>query len=116
MGVLLAVNALVALGGAAASLAGVRRPGLILPAGQAVTVGAEVYVRAYAARAVPLGAVTALVLLLGPAAAQWPLLTVAGLAQAGDLAIGLRQRNTGMAIGSAVGAVLHLATAWWSAR
>ncbi|MGW4896192.1 hypothetical protein ACWEQL_28650 [Kitasatospora sp. NPDC004240] len=116
MNVLLAANALAALVSAASSVAGVLRPGLGLPAGEPVTVGAHVYVRAYAARAVPLGVATALAVTVGDASAAWPMLLVSGLAQVGDSAIGFRLRNLGMAFGAGAFAVLHLASAWWVAR
>ncbi|WP_268762405.1 hypothetical protein [Kitasatospora griseola] len=44
------------------------------------------------------------------------MLLVAGLAQVGDTAIGVRRRSAGMTIGAGTTAVLHLATAWWLAR
>jgi hypothetical protein len=105
-----------ALVSAGSSIAGVLRPGLALPKGEAVTAGTDLYVRAYAARAVPLGLATALVLLGDDRVATWPMLVVAGLAQVGDSAIGVRQRNMGMALGAGAFAVLHLASAWWLAR
>ncbi|MGW4380151.1 hypothetical protein [Kitasatospora sp. NPDC004531] len=116
MTALLVANAVAALLGAGAAVAGVIRPGLVLAAGEPITAGTRLYVRAYAVRAVPLGVVAALVLAAGPRAAAWPLLVVAGLAQVGDAAIGVRQRNVGMAVGAGAAAVLHLATAWWLAR
>ncbi|MEU7872411.1 hypothetical protein [Dactylosporangium sp. NPDC049140] len=73
------------------------------------------YAKAYAVRALPLSVVALVVL----AQHRWPvlvpLLVVLGLAQAGDSALGARRRNTGMAIGAAAGAVIHLASAWWAA-
>ncbi|MDJ0347511.1 hypothetical protein QMK19_40005 [Streptomyces sp. H10-C2] len=44
------------------------------------------------------------------------MLVVAGLAQAGDSAIGAQRRNPGMTFGAGAFAVLHLASAWWLAR
>ncbi|MFD0332076.1 hypothetical protein ACFQZC_37580 [Streptacidiphilus monticola] len=51
----------------------------------------------------------------GERVAAWPMLVVAGLAQAGDSAIGVRWRNAGMALGAGAFAVLHLVSAWWLA-
>lgn len=116
MVVLLAANVLAALASVGSSIAGVLRPGLALPKGEPITTGTNLYVRAYAARAVPLGLATALVLLAGTNAVAWPMLVVAGLAQAGDSAIGVKERNMGMAFGAGAFAVLHSASAWWLAR
>ncbi|MFJ5233748.1 hypothetical protein ACIQBJ_28095 [Kitasatospora sp. NPDC088391] len=116
MDVLSTANALGALLGAASSVLGVARPGLGLPAGAPVTAGVRVYVRAYAVRAVPLGLATAAAVLAGDPATARALLLVSGAAQVGDSAIGFRQRNLGMGCGAGALAVLHLATAWWSAR
>ncbi|MFD8595609.1 hypothetical protein ACFV1L_11450 [Kitasatospora sp. NPDC059646] len=116
MTALLAANAVVALLGAGAGVAGAVRPGLVLAANEPIAAGTQLYARAYAARAVPLGIATALVLAAGPWSAARPMLTVAGLAQLGDSAIGLRERNPGMAIGAGAAAALHLATACWAAR
>ncbi|MFJ9846784.1 hypothetical protein ACIRYZ_41410 [Kitasatospora sp. NPDC101155] len=117
MDVLLVANAVAALISAGSSVAGVLRPGLALPAGEPVNAGTDLYARAYAVRAVPLGLATALLLLTGaPHGAAWPMLLVAGLAQAGDSAIGARYRNRGMTFGAGAFAVLHLASAVWIAR
>lgn len=116
MNALLVANALGALVSAGSSVAAVARPGLVLPADEPVTGGTHMYARAYAVRAVPLGFATALALWATDPATAWPMLTVAGLAQVGDSAIGARHRNTGMAVGGGVLAVLHLASAWWVAR
>ncbi|MDH6132937.1 hypothetical protein P3T37_002323 [Kitasatospora sp. MAA4] len=116
MDTLLAANALAALVSAGSSVAGVLRPGLALPKGEPVTVGTDLYARAYAARAVPLGLAAALLAATGTKAAVWPVLAVAGLAQVGDSAIGARHRNAGMALGAGAFAVLHLVSAWWLAR
>jgi hypothetical protein len=75
-----------------------------------------VYVRAYAARAVPLGLATAAAMWADNAAVAWPMLLVSGVAQVADSAIGFRQRNLGMGFGAGAFAVLHLVSAWWVAR
>lgn len=116
MTALVAANVLAALISAGSGLAGALRPGIALAPGEPVTAGTDLYARAYAARAVPLGLATALVLPADVRAAAWPMLVVAGLAQVGDSTIGWRRRNTGMALGAGVFAVLHLASAWRLAR
>lgn len=116
MSVLLAANGLAALASAGSSVVGVFRPGLGLPAGEPVTAGTQVYVRAYAARAVPLGLVTAAAMWADDPALAWVLLLVSGVAQVADSAIGFRMRNLGMGFGAGALAVLHLASAWWVAR
>ncbi len=116
MDVLLVANVVAALVSVGSSIAGVLRPGLALAPGEAVNAGTDLYARAYAVRAVPLGLATAAVLLSGAHAAAWPMLVVAGLAQVGDSAIGAQRRNPGMTFGAGAFAVLHLASAWWLAR
>ncbi|MFH9348139.1 hypothetical protein [Kitasatospora sp. NPDC017646] len=117
MDALLVANAVAALVSAGSSVAGVLRPGLALPTGVPLNTGTDLYARAYAVRAVPLGLAAALLLLTGaPHGAAWPMLLVAGLAQVGDSAIGARYRNRGMTYGAGACAVLHLATAVWIAR
>jgi hypothetical protein len=111
-GVLMAANTVAALVSAGSSAAGMVRPQLALVAGESVDGGTRLYAQAYAARAVPLGIALALALCLGAGApVLWPVLAVAGLAQAGDSVIGFRRRNRGMGWGAGAFAVLHLATA-----
>lgn len=109
-------NAIAALISAGAGIAGALRPGIVLAHTEPVTAGTDMYAQAYAARAVPLGLATAVVLLADARAAAWPMLVVAGLAQVGDSAIGARRRNLGMTLGAGMCAVLHLASAWWLVR
>lgn len=116
MTALAVANAIVALISAGSSVAGALRPGIALGRTEPVNAGTDLYARAYAARAVPLGLAAAVVLLADARAAAWPMLLVAGLAQVGDSAIGARRRNLGMALGAGAFAVLHLASAWWLAR
>ncbi|MEV8633340.1 hypothetical protein AB0395_16935 [Streptosporangium sp. NPDC051023] len=111
----LALNALASIGAAGSSVAGVFRPALGLRPTEEVTTGVHLYTRAYAARAVPLGLVTAFVLIWGPSAALAPLLVVSGVAQVGDSALGFMRGNLGMALGAGAFAVVHLLTAaLWS--
>ncbi|WP_143664666.1 hypothetical protein [Streptomyces sp. NRRL B-24572] len=116
MDVLPAANGLAALASAGSSVAGVFRPGLALPDGEPVTTGTQVYVQAYAARAVPLGLATAAAMWTGDTAVARSMLLVSGVAQVADSAIGFRLRNLGMGLGAGAFAVLHLASAWWVAR
>ncbi|MEV0093285.1 hypothetical protein [Streptomyces sp. NPDC050738] len=96
------------------SVAGALRPALPLGRGEQVTPAVDFYARAYAARALPLSLV-ALVMLTGGAGTTGAaaILIVLGAAQLGDLAIGAQRRIAGMAVCSGLGAVLHLATAYW---
>ncbi|MEU6085638.1 DUF4267 domain-containing protein [Streptomyces sp. NPDC047085] len=111
--VLVVANALASLVSAGSCVAGMIRPGLALPKGMAVNGGTRLYANAYGARAIPLAAVTLALFALGDRSVVAPVLAIAGLAQIGDSAIGVQQRNKGMAICAGVFAVLHLASAWW---
>ncbi|MEU1365550.1 hypothetical protein ABZ454_05375 [Streptomyces sp. NPDC005803] len=111
----LGLNAAVAAASAAAAVVGVLHPTLVLPAGIEPTAGLRMYAQAYAVRAVPLAA--ALVYLLrGERSALVPVLAVAGVAQLGDVYIGLDQGIAGMAVGGTLSAGVHLTSAWWLAR
>ncbi|MGW1894434.1 hypothetical protein ACWCP6_29960 [Streptomyces sp. NPDC002004] len=107
------LNALAALVSGAAALVGLARPGLALTAGEQVTVGLRFFAGAYAARAVPLGAAVLVLLAAGSWNSLVPLLVVAGLAQAGDAAIGAVQRKVGMLLAAGALAVIHLLSAHW---
>ncbi|MFE0508428.1 hypothetical protein [Streptomyces sp. NPDC058964] len=111
--VLVAANSLASLTSAGFCIAGMIRPGLALPKGMAVNGGTHLYANAYGARAIPLAAVTLALFAVGDRSTVAPVLAVAGLAQTGDFAIGLQQRNNGMAISAGLLGVLHLASAWW---
>ncbi|MER6068241.1 hypothetical protein ABT187_05165 [Streptomyces sp. NPDC001817] len=111
--VLIAANGLASLASAGFCVAGMFRPGLALPEGMAVNGGTHLYANAYGARAIPLAAVTLALLGMGDRSAVAPVLAVAGLAQIGDSAIGVQQRNKGMTICAGLLGVLHLASAWW---
>jgi hypothetical protein len=111
--VLIAANGLASLTSAGFCIAGMIRPGLALPEGTAVNGGTHLYANAYGARAIPLAAVTLALFALDDSSAAAPVLAVAGLAQIGDSAIGIQQRNRGMAISAGLLGVLHLASARW---
>lgn len=110
---LIAANGLASLISAGFCIAGMIRPGFVLPKGMAVNGGTHLYANAYGARAIPLAAVTLALFAMGDRSTVAPVLAVAGLAQIGDSAIGVQQRNRGMAISAGLLGVLHLASAWW---
>ncbi|WP_147471740.1 hypothetical protein [Nocardia stercoris] len=110
-----ASNALVAVVSGVSCLVGLVRPRLALPAGESVTPGITFFLGAYAARALPLCAVTLAVLATGNRTAIAPVLVVAGLAQIGDAALGFRLRNLPMAATCIGLAAVHLGTAAWLA-
>ncbi|MFD8706585.1 hypothetical protein ACFV1W_28950 [Kitasatospora sp. NPDC059648] len=96
----------------AACAAGLANPGIGLPKEEPVTEGVRFYAKAYAARALPLGAVLLHQLVRGRGGPALPaVLLLAGAVQAGDAAIGARTRNPGMALGAGALALLHLETA-----
>ncbi|MBU3063043.1 hypothetical protein KO481_16105 [Nocardia sp. NEAU-G5] len=109
------LNALVAVVSGVSCLVGLLRPRLALPAGESVTPGITFLLGAYAARALPLCGVTLAVLATGNRTAVAPVLIVAGLAQVGDAALGLRLRNYPMAATCVGLAAVHLGTAAWLA-
>ncbi|MFD9127752.1 hypothetical protein [Kitasatospora sp. NPDC059571] len=109
---LVAANVLGSLVSMGSALAGLLDPGIVLAAGSAVTGGVHLYAAAYAARALPLGAVLIHQVLAGRSGrALVPLLAVAGAVQVGDAVIGLAAHNPGMVIGAGLLAVLHLGSA-----
>ncbi|MGW7386123.1 hypothetical protein [Streptomyces sp. NPDC054794] len=114
--ILIAANGLASLTSAGFCIAGMARPGLALPKGMAVNGGTHLYANAYGARAIPLAAVTLALFAMGDRSTVAPVLAIAGLAQIGDSAIGVQQRNKGMAICASLLGVLHLASAWWFHR
>ena len=116
--VLTAVNLIAAALSTASAFIALADPGILASGADAAT-GVEFYAQAYAARAVPIG-LAVFALLLVPALRTRPaallVLSVAGLAQVGDLAIGAAQGIPGMMAGSAIGAIAHLASVAWLLR
>lgn len=106
------LNAAVAAVSGVSALVGLARPAVFL-AGESLTPASAFLAGAYAARALPLSAVTLGVLCTGNVAAMVPVLIVSGLAQVGDAIVGARQRNTTMVIVCIGLATVHLATAGW---
>ncbi|SDM47782.1 hypothetical protein SAMN04487766_10322 [Actinomyces ruminicola] len=94
-----------------AAAAALLRPGLLVPSGTGTDVDRDrFYPAMYAARAVPLGVVVAVIVWLTPLCPLTQLvLAMAALAQLGDVAIGVARRQPGMAGGAAVAAAIHLA-------
>lgn len=106
-------NSVVAVISGVSCLIGLARPRLALAEGEDLTSAATFFLGAYAARALPLSVVTVVVLIAGNETAALPVLVVAGLAQIGDAIVGVRQRNTPMAITCVGLAAVHLGTAAW---
>ena len=81
---------------------------------QEVSAGERLFAQMYAARAVPLGAVTAVV----PFIAASDITTVrlilmaAMVVQVVDAGIGVRRREVAMIIGPSIAAIVHGLTAW----
>ncbi len=109
------INALFTLVSSTFALIALIRPGQMPAGDDPVTPAVSLYARLYAARALPLGVVTLVLLGMGEWRSLVPILIVAGLAQLGDVAAGVPQRNRGMIAGATLAAVVHLASAWWFA-
>ncbi|QHO91195.1 hypothetical protein CWT12_07505 [Actinomyces sp. 432] len=103
------LNSVMAAASVIAAAAALLRPGLLAPSGTGDDAD-RFYPAMYAARAVPLGVVVAMVVWLTPV---YPLtqlvLAIAALAQLGDVASGIARRQPGMAGGTVVAAACHLA-------
>jgi hypothetical protein len=69
------------------------------------------YMEDYLVRQLPLSAVLLGLLATRGTTGLCPVLLVAGLAQAGDAAVGARHGRRGMVLGSTLGAVIHLGSA-----
>ncbi|WP_433760783.1 hypothetical protein [Nocardia sp. CA-135398] len=104
------VNAVGAGVAVAFSVAALVDPTLAI-SGSADSPGIDLYAQAYAARAIPLGAALLFSLASRRKRALLPLLTVSGVVQLGDVAIGTTQGVPGMMVGGSVLALIHFATA-----
>ena len=109
MNPLVLVNAVLALGSAAAGVLALVRPAALADR-PADDPAARFFARMYAARAVPFGVAVAAVLLLTPAQAPVWLVTAA-VVQAADVVIGAAQRSWGMVPAPALTAAIHAASA-----
>ena len=107
--VLSAVNALGLAAAAAFSIRGVHNPSYVRP-NEPVEPLARFWAASSAVRTLAVAGP-----LLGPLAVgrpvETPTLTVAGLVQLGDAALGVWQRKTDMAVAPAIMGLVHLATA-----
>ena len=111
--VLQVLNAIAATISAMSSLLVIFRP-QIMSKSQKVSAGERFFAQMYAARAVPLGVVTAVV----PFIAASDITTVrlilmaAMVVQVVDAGIGVRRREVAMIIGPSIAAIVHGLTAW----
>lgn len=103
-------NARGALASAVFAVVGLQRPSYVLP-GHETGPLAAFWAQAAAARSVPLACVLLAELRRKRSRSLPGLLLVAGLVQAADAALGVRQRNAGMTLAPAGLAALHLLTA-----
>lgn len=110
------VNVLIVLASGIFAVAALIDPGLLLPSGSVVTPAADLYVRFYAARSLPLTGFIVALVLLGSTSWLGGLLILAGLIQALDSLIGLSYGNLGQTLFPAVAAVIHLVSASWLLR
>ncbi|MEU1727911.1 hypothetical protein [Nonomuraea sp. NPDC005692] len=113
---LIVLNCVAAAGAMVSGVLALADPGIILPAGADVSGGVSLYAQAYAARALPLGAALLWSMTAKGRPALVPLLVASGAVQAADVAIGLAQGLPGMAVGGAIGAAVHLLSAWTLTR
>ena len=109
------VNILCALLGGVAGVIAVSRPAAFLGAGATVTSDVRLYAWLYAVRAVPLSVAAIAILLTSAWTGLVAMLLALAVAQAGDCLLGMRRRIVGMAVGSAIAAVIHALSAWWIA-
>ncbi len=113
--VLPVLNAIAAAISTASSLLVVFRPHMMSKS-QEVSAGERFFAQMYAARAVPLGVITAaapFTVASGISAVRL-ILAAAMTVQIIDVGIGIRRRETAMIIGPSIAAVIHGATAWFA--
>jgi hypothetical protein len=113
MTVLLVLNTAVAAVSVAFAVLAVVRP-TALSRTESPTGGERFYARMYAARAVPLGVIAAVVPLASAGSVTVLCLLAAAAAQLADAGIGLRRREWGMVAGGGLVAVVHAVTAMGS--
>jgi len=109
------VNILCAMLGGVAGVIAVSRPAAFLGADATATADVRFYAWLYAVRAVPLSVAAVVILLTSAWTGIVAILLVLAIAQAGDCLLGMRRRIVGMAVGSAIAAVVHALSAWWIA-
>ena len=111
--VLQVLNAIAATISTVSSLLAVFRP-QIMSKSQEVGAGERFFAQMYAARAVPLGAVTAVVPFIAASDISTVklVLMAAMVVQVVDAGIGVRRREVAMIIGPSIAAIVHGLTAW----
>ena len=107
------LNAIAATISIVSSLLAVFRP-QIMSKSQEVSAGERFFAQMYAARAVPLGAVTAVVPFIAASDISTVklVLMAAMVVQVVDAGIGVRRREVAMIIGPSIAAIVHGLTAW----
>jgi hypothetical protein len=107
---LLTVNLLVSLASAGASGVALLRPAYLSGSSQ-ISRGEIIYVRMYAARAIPFGVAAGLIpFWRNGASVTWLLLTAA-IVQMLDVFIGIEKKDRGMTIGASIATIVHLSCA-----
>ena len=111
--VLQVLNAIAATISTVSSLLAVFRP-QIMSKSQEVSAGERFFAQMYAARAVPLGAVTAVVPFIAASDISTVklVLMAAMVVQVVDAGIGVRRREVAMIVGPSIAAIVHGITAW----
>ena len=113
--VLQVLNAIAATISTVSSLLAVFRP-QIMSKSQEVSAGERFFAQMYAARAVPLGAVTAVIPFVATSdVATVRLVLMAAMAvQIVDAGIGVRRRERAMIVGPSIAAIVHGTMAWYA--
>ena len=113
--VLQVLNAIAATISAMSSLLVIFRP-QIMSKSQKVSAGERFFAQMYAARAVPLGAVTAVVPFIAASDISTVklVLMAAMVVQVVDAGIGVRRREVAMIVGPSIAAIVHGTMAWYA--
>lgn len=113
--VLQVLNAIAATISTVSSLLAVFRP-QIMSKSQEVSAGERFFAQMYAARAVPLGAVTAVVPFIAASDISTVklVLMAAMVVQVVDAGIGVRRREVAMIVGPSIAAIVHGTMAWYA--
>ena len=113
--VLQVLNAIAATISTVSSLLVVFRP-RIMSKSQEVSAGERFFAQMYAARAVPLGAVTAVLPFIAASDISTVklVLMAAMVVQVVDAGIGVRRREVAMIVGPSIAAIVHGTMAWYA--
>ena len=113
--VLQVLNAIAATISTVSSLLAVFRP-QIMSKSQEVSAGERFFAQMYAARAVPLGAVTAVLPFIAASDISTVklVLMAAMVVQVVDAGIGVRRREVAMIVGPSIAAIVHGTMAWYA--